>query len=698
MTTTTAPAASLADAFANAERLLETDPRLAVEQARAILEVVPRHADTTRLLATALRLSGETEAALATIAPLAKGLPNLPLAQLELGLCLERLGRTAEAAQAFDRASALEPRLSEAWRGLSECLALLGDEAGAERALARQLRASTRDPLLIEAATALGEDRLGEAERLLRERLKADPADVAAIRMLAETGARLGRYADAEGLLIRCLELAPSFAAARHNLATMLYRQNKNREALAEIQRLTDKDARHPGYANLRAAILARLGEYEAAIAVCERMLADYPNQPKGWMSYGHALKTVGRQADSIAAYRQALEQAPTLGEAWWSLANLKTVKFTAEDVAAMTAALDAPGLSDDDRLHLHYALGKAREDAQAWDDSFAHYAAGAAIRRKQLDYDPEENAAETARTKAVFTPAFLAARAGQGSQAPDPIFIVGLPRAGSTLIEQILASHPAVHGAGEINYFAAAAALFADRARGDFPEMLAKLSNADFAVLARAYLERFADLPADTKRIVDKMPSNFLFAGLIHLALPNARIIHVRRKPFFIDKMPNNFAHAGFIHLILPNAKIIDARRHPLGCCFSGFKQHFARGQAFSYDLTDIGRYYADYVELMAHFDTVLPGRVHRVIYEAMIEDPEREIRALLDHCGLPFEDACLTPHKTERAVRTASSEQVRRPIKDAVEHWQKFESHLPPLKQALGPVLDAYPDAPVI
>ena len=672
MTTTTAPAASLADAFANAERLLESDPRLAVEQARAILEVVPRHADTTRLLATALRLSGEVQAALETVAPLAAALPNLPLAQLELGLCLERLGRTAEAAQAFDRASALEPRLSEAWRGLSENLALLGDLDGAERALARQLRVSTRDPLLIEAATALGDNRLGEAERLLRERLKADPADIAAIRMLAETGARLGRYADAEALLTRCLELAPNFAAARHNLATMLYRQNKNLEALTEIQRLTDKDPRHPGYANLRAAILARLGEYDQAIAVCERMLADYPNQPKGWMSYGHALKTVGRQADSIAAYRKALEQAPTLGEAWWSLANLKTVKFSPEDVAAMTAALDAPGLSDDDRLHLHYALGKAHEDAQAWDASFAHYAAGAEIRRKQLEYDPAENAAETARAKAVFTPDFLAARAGQGCPAPDPIFIVGLPRAGSTLIEQILASHSMVEGTMELPDLIVMARRLggktASRAESAYPEALAELSPEQLRELGEEFLER-------------------------------TRVQRKTDKPFFIDKMPNNFAHAGFIHLILPNAKIIDARRHPLGCCFSGFKQHFARGQAFSYDLTDIGRYYADYVELMAHFDAVLPGRVHRVIYEAMIADPEAEIRALLDHCGLPFEEACLSPHKNDRAVRTASSEQVRRPIfKDAVEHWQKFESHLDPLKQALGPVLSAYPDAPVI
>ncbi len=670
--TTAQPAVSLAAALQHAERLLETAPALAAEQARAILEAAPRHADTTRVLAAALRLSGEPEAALRTVAPLAAALPNLPLAQLELGLCLERLGRTAEAAKAFERASALEPRLSEAWRGLAESLELLGDTAGAERALARQLRASTRDPALIEAATALGENRLGVAEQILRERLKADPGDIAAIRMLAETGARLGRYADAEALLTRCVELAPTFAAARHNLATMLYRQNKNAEALAQIDILTAKDPRHPGYANLRAAILARLGEYDQAIAVCDAMLALHPAQPKGWMSYGHVLKTVGRQADSITAYRTALSQAPTLGEAWWSLANLKTVKFTDADLAAMTEALAARDLSDDDRLHLRYALGKAHEDAGLWDAAFEHYAAGAALRRAQLDYDAEENAADTARTKAVFTPAFLAARAGQGCQAPDPIFIVGLPRAGSTLIEQILASHSQVEGTMELPDLIVMARRLggkvARRADSTYPEGLADLSPDDLKALGEEFLER-------------------------------TRIQRKTAKPFFIDKMPNNFAHVGLIHLILPNAKIIDARRHPLGCCFSGFKQHFARGQAFSYDLTDIGRYYADYVELMAHFDAVLPGRVHRVIYERLIADPEAEIRALLDHCGLAFEEACLSPHQNDRAVRTASSEQVRRPIfKDAVEHWQKFESHLGPLKQALGPVLDAYPNPPVI
>jgi tetratricopeptide (TPR) repeat protein len=671
-TSTTSAQAGLATALEHAERLLERDPALARQQAEAILEAVPRHAQTTVVLAAAHRLEGHADQALTVVAPLAKALPTMVSAQIELGLSLADLGRTAEAVGAFQRAVAVEPRAVEAWRGLAEGLDLLGDKAGTETALAQQLRASTRDPALIEAAAALVDNRLGVAEQLLREHLADHPADIAALRMLAETGARLGRYEDSERLLRHALEIAPGFSAARHNLATMLYRQNKSAEARAEIERLTDRDPRHPGYANLRAAILSRLGEYDAAIGIYERMLAEFPNQPKGWMSYGHALKTVGRQADCVAAYRKALELAPGLGEAWWSLANLKTVKFDDADRAAMAAGLEQPGLSDDDRLHLHYALGKALEDAKRYGESFDHYAKGAAIRRAQVDYDPEENHADVARSKAVFTPALLAATAGQGCPAPDPIFVVGLPRSGSTLIEQILASHSQVEGTMELPDLIVMARRLGGKAnrRADstYPEMLAELSPRALRELGEEYLDR-------------------------------TRVQRKSDRPFFIDKMPNNFAHTGLIHLILPNARIIDARRHPLGCCFSGFKQHFARGQAFSYDLADIGRYYADYVALMDHFDTVLPGRVHRVIYEAMIEDPEGQIRALLDHCGLPFEAACLSFHENDRAVRTASSEQVRRPIfKDAVEHWQNFESNLDPLKQALGECLATYPSAPRI
>lgn len=673
MTTATPQAqGGLATALDHARRLLERDPVLARQQAEAILEAVPRHAETTVVLASALRLSGEPDQALVVIAPLARGLPGLAEGQLELGLILADLGRTVEAVAAFRRTLALDVRAGDAWRGLAESLDLLGDRAGAEQALAQQLRASTGDPALIEAAAALIDNRLGEAEQRLRDHLADHPADVAALRMLAETGARLGRYEDAERLLVGCLEIAPGFAAARHNLATMLYRQNKSAEALAQIERLTDRDPRHPGYANLRAAILSRLGEYDKAIGLYERMLAEFPNQPKGWMSYGHALKTVGRQADCIAAYRRCLELSPGLGEAWWSLANLKTVRFDAGDRAAMAAGLERPDLSDDDRLHLHYALGKALEDAELYGDSFRHYAAGAALRRTQVDYDPDENHADLVRSRAVFTPALLAATAGQGCPAPDPIFVVGLPRSGSTLIEQILASHSQVEGTMELPDLIVMARRLGGKAvrRADstYPEMLADLSPEALRELGEEYLER-------------------------------TRVQRKTDRPFFIDKMPNNFAHTGLIHLILPNAKIIDARRHPLGCCFSGFKQHFARGQAFSYDLTDIGRYYADYVALMDHFDTVLPGRVHRVIYEAMIEDPEGQIRALLDHCGLPFEPGCLNFHENDRAVRTASSEQVRQPIfKTAVEHWQNFESDLGPLKQALGECLQTYPDPPRI
>ena len=671
-TTTSAPTGGLATAMAHAQRLLEVDPRLAAEQARAILEAVPRHAGATLLLATALRRAEEVDAALRTIDPLARAFPAAPEIQLEHGLTLAARGHDRAAAAAFKRSLAADAQNTEAWRGLAEVLRRLGDDEGAEAARDRQIKGGVRDPLLMNAAAAMVDEKLAEAETILRGLLATRPDEPAALRMLAETLSRQGRYPDAEVLLARCVEIAPGFAGARHNLATILYRQNKNAEALAQIEILTAKDERHPGYANLRAAILARLGEYQKAIAIYERVLVDYPNQPKGWMSYGHALKTVGRQADSVAAYRQALAQLPTMGEAWWSLANLKTVRFTEADLEAMAAALASEDLPEDDRLHLHYALGKAFEDAGRWDEAFARYAEGAAIRRKQLAYDPEENAADAARTKAVFTPAFVAARAGQGCPAPDPIFVVGLPRSGSTLVEQILASHSMVEGTMELPDLIVMARRLggktASRADSLYPEVLADLSPEALKALGEEFLER-------------------------------TRVQRKTDRPFFIDKMPNNFAHAGLIHLILPNAKIIDARRHPLGCCFSGFKQHFARGQGFTYDLTDIGRYYADYVGLMAHFDAVLPGRVHRVIYEALIEDPEREIRALLDHCGLPFEAACLSPHENDRAVRTASSEQVRRPIfKDAVEHWQKFESHLDPLKQALGPVLDAYPNAPVI
>jgi tetratricopeptide (TPR) repeat protein len=592
---------------------------------------------------------------------------------LEMALAhARRLLRSSPAAAAEQAREILRvvPEHLETLGLLATALRLADDPVGADAALARQIRASVRDPQLREAATALCDNRLAVAEALLRTHLKAKPADVAAIRMLAEIGARLGRYGDAEALLARCLALAPGFAAARHNYAVVLHRQSKSAKALAEVERLLGQDPANPNYCNLHAAVLARLGEYERAIEVYADVLAAYPNQPKGWMSYGHALKTVGRQADSIAAYRRSIELLPSFGEAYWSLANLKTFHFTADDIAAMRAQLARGDLASEDRFHFHFALGKAFEDAGDAAGAFEAYAQGNALRRAGIDYDADENAAHVRRSKALFTRAFFAARAGGGDPAPDPIFVVGLPRSGSTLVEQILASHSQVEGTQELPDIGAIANRLSGRkARGQpslYPEALAELSPDELRALGADYLER-------------------------------TRIQRKTSRPFFIDKMPNNFAHVGLVQLILPNAKIIDARRHPLGCCFSAFKQHFARGQAFTYDLAELGRYYTDYVELMAHFDAVLPGRVHRVFYEDMVAETEGEVRRLLDHCGLPFEEACLRFYENDRAVRTASSEQVRRPIfREATDHWRQFEPWLGPLKAALGTVLQRYPAVP--
>ncbi len=517
-----------------------------------------------------------------------------------------------------------------------------------------------RNPQLMQAALALYDDRLADAEPLLRAHLKADPFDVAAIRMMGELAARVGRYRDAENLLRRALELAPEFGAARANLATILYRQNRPLEALAELDVLAERDISHE---NLRAATLGRIGEFEEALKLYEAVLKQAPNQPRVWMSYGHMLKTVGRVDDGVAAYRRALGLAPHLGEAWWSLANLKTVRFTAADMAAMQAALDTPGLNDEDHFHLDFALGKAFEDQKAAEAAFKHYAAGNALRRKSLPYDAAETASYVDNSLKTYTAEFFAERKGWGCDARDPIFVLGMPRAGSTLIEQILSSHSQVEGTSEL---------------------------ADIPLLARRFANdpaRLAELPADELK------------GLGEDYLKRTQVQRKSGRPLFIDKLPNNWAHVPFIHLILPNATIIDARRHPMSCCFSNFKQHFARGQAFSYDLGDLGRYYSDYVRLMAHVDRALPGRVHRVIYERMVDATEAEIRALLTACGLDFEEACLRFFETERAVRTPSSEQVRQPIfRDGTEAWQGFAPWLGPLESALGPVLDAYPDAPAI
>ena len=632
------PVGTIEVALNHTARLLEREPTLAVEQAAEILKVAPQHAGAMHLY----------------------------------GLALGAAGRGEDAVAALRRALALNPELPGAWRALADHLAAVGDTQGADAAYARHIKASTRDPRLLRPAAALCENDIPVAEALLRAHLKENPTDVAAIRMLAEVAARIGRYIDAENLLARCLELAPSFTTARTQYATVLNRQNRASEALQQIEPLLAAEPDNPHYRNLKATFLVGIGEYQQSIDLYRRILVEYPHQAKIWLMLGHVQKTAGHQEEAIEAYRRGIELSPGLGEAYWSLANLKTFRFAAADMAAMHAGLTRESGTVEDRLHLHFALGKAYEDESQYATSFQHYAAGNRLRRTQFHYSAEENSSFVQRSRELYTREFFAAREGVGCQAADPIFVVGLPRAGSTLVEQILSSHSLVEGTMELHDMISLARGLEVRGQPDratqYLDVVATLTPQRLRALGEQYLDR-------------------------------TRIQRKTQAPFFIDKMPNNFRHLGLIHLILPRARIIDARRHPLGSCFSAFKQHFARGQYFTYELGELGRYYADYVELMAHFDAVLPGRVHRVNYEAMVEDTETEVRKLLEYCGLPFEPQCLKFYQNTRAVRTASSEQVRQPIfRDGLDQWRHYEPWLQPLKQALGATLEAHPEVPTL
>ena len=637
------PTGTIAVAMAHAAQLLAADPALALEQLDEILRVAPDHRP-------AVLLQGEAHYRRA------------------LAFTARRAGEAA--IDALRMALKKHPSHPQAWRVLADHLLAAGASADADAAYARHVQCASRDPGLQQAATAMLANDIPRAEALLKNHLKSKPTDVAAIRMLAEVAVRCGEDAAAERLLQRCLELAPNFAAARYNHAVLLHRRNEAGAALAEIERLLAADAQHPGYRNLQAVVLSHIGEVDRSCALYAALLREYPRNAKVWLSYGHVLKTAGRQQDCIAAYRECIALEPRLGEAYWSLANLKTFSFTPADLAAMRTQLAGTALDEADRINFCFALGKAHEDAAEYASAFENYAQGNALQRRRLPYDQALNTARMRRLQTLFDREFFVRREGRGHESAEPIFILGMPRAGSTLVEQILASHPAVEGTAELPTIIAMArdlrGLADDADLRGYAEVLAAMDPAQLRELGERYLR-------------------------------DTRIYRKTTRPRFIDKMPNNFLHVGLIHSILPQARIIDVRRHPLGCCFSNFKQLYARGQRFSYGLAEMGGYYRDYVQLMAHFDAVLPGRVHRVIYEQLVDDTEHEVRRLLEYCGLPFDPACLRFFENQRPVRTASSEQVRRPIyREGVDQWRHFEPWLEPLRAALGPVLEHYPAAP--
>ena len=668
MMATVIPKPDVQAALNHAVALLRRDPAMAVEQAQEILKAYPDAEAAQQVLGIACRLQGEPGKAVEILERLAARHSQSPDVLHEYGLALGAAGRGADAIKVLDKAVQLAPGHRGAWRSLGDQLSAAGDEAAAEKAFERHLALSTSHPEIVEAVACFSRGNIAKAERLTRDVLKRDPLDVVAMRLLSSIGVKVGKLEDAQHLLERCLELAPDFHLARHGYTVVLFRRHELDAALEQVDRLLRAEPANPNYLILKGAVLVRRGDHGPALEIYQRFLADYPRHAGAHLNYGHTLKTVGRLDEAVTAYRTSIELNPgTSGEAYWSLANLKTFRFTDADMNDMRSQIAPEGGDPENQAHLAFALGKALEDRAQYDESFAFYKRGNDVRGKHHRWDAKINVFNTARQMKTLDRDFFADRKGWGCDAPDPIFIVGLPRAGSTLLEQILASHTQVEGTAELPDIIAISRRLGEKSRKNpaskYPEVLRTLKADAARELGEGYL-------ASTR-------------------------VQRSGKPFFIDKMPNNFQHIGLIHLILPNAKIIDARRHPMAGCFSCYKQLFARGQTFSYDLDKLGRYYRDYVILMDHWDAVLPGRVHRVQYEEMVENTEAEIRRLLAYCGLEFEERCLRFFETERAIRTPSAEQVRRPVyREGLEHWRHFEKHLEPLKQALGrAVLERYP-----
>lgn len=663
-------------ALAEGEALLASAPHKALTQAEAILRQAPGYPPAEFLAARALRKMGKGKQAVARLDALARANGRVPAVLWELGQAAAEAKDTQRAIAALQALTQLQPTVAGGWFLLARQLRKAGRTQDAWRADLSGVHASSRDTALLKAAVAVQDGDLEAADRMLAERLARDADDPPALRLHGEIAWRKGEMTPAIARVEQAVASAPGFDLARDFLIRLLLQTNRLPEALEHAEVLQASPIPSPGHKLILASVLVRLGHQERAAGLYRDLLARDADQPQVWQNLGHVLKTLGRQAEAVDAYRAAVTRQPTMGEAWWSLANLKTVKLGPDDIATMEGALaslaDTTEERKEDVFHLHFSLGKALEDARDHAASFAHYDKGNALRRTMILHDADAFSAEVEAAQRTFTSAFIATMGDGGCPAPDPIFVVGLPRSGSTLVEQILSSHPMIEGTMELPEMMMIGARLQSRVDegefADFAAMIASLTPADRQRLGEEYIER-------------------------------TRIHRQTDRPLFIDKMPNNWQHVGLIRLILPNARIVDARRHPLSCCFSGWKQHFARGQTFTYDLTDIGRYYSDYVGLMAAWDTQAPGHVHRVIYERMVADTESEVRRLLGYIGVPFDAACLEFYKTERAVRTASSEQVRQPIfKDGLEAWKPYEPWLGPLKSALGPVLDSYPDAPSV
>ncbi len=651
-------------AYSEALALLKTGRAASAEQQlRAILAAGPGEARGLQLLGGALLYQDKVTEAIAVLERAVASRPDFWQARTDLARAYRSAGRREEARAELKRVVAAAPLLESAWLAYGDVLVELEKYPDAKYAYECARLADPQVRRIEKARDALAADDHKTAEEIFRDILRSDPAHVAALCGLAAVSLTVSRAEDAVRLLKHALKQSAHLPLAWRGLSQALLARGALPEAESAVRRLLKIEHENPNNWVLLATVYTRLMRQQDALAAFEQAARMNPGEVRLRLSIGHLNKTLGRRRECEQAYKQCLEMDPSMGEAYWSLADLKNYVFSDVEIGSMQSFLQGEGGGDEDQAHLHFALGRAFEHKKDYPAAFDHYATANRRRRKTVPFDIEAFENKTRRVRECFDEAFFAARSGCGYPDPSPIFIVGLPRSGSTLIEQILASHSCVEGTFELPNLLSIVREFdhADAKHDAYPEIVRNASSDHLGRLGRRYIEETAALRGT--------------------------------RPYFIDKMPNNFNHVGLIHAILPRAVIIDARRHPMDAGFSTYKQNFAEGQSFSYDLDDLGRYYRCYLSLMDHWDAVLPGKVLLLQYEELIRDPETQIRRILSHCALPFEPACLSFHETKRPVRTASAEQVRQPLyTSGVGHWRHFEANLEPLKRALGESLDRF------
>lgn len=645
--------------------LIQAGDLVAAEaRARTSLGSWPRDVNMQGLLGAILIKRDRLEEAEQVLTRVIAEAPSFAKPHEDLGMLLLQLQRPGEAARCLEKATRLDPTLEQAWFTLGKCYVALGRGADADAAFEKSFELSPERRMMAHAAEHQREGRLEEAERLYRRVLRHNPHHVDALRLLAMLSLTAQREADAETLLVKAVTIAPDFLVAWLELGKLRNDLDRYAEALECFDRVLAIDPKNVQALFLKAQALAQAAFTPEAIDTYQRCLAIRPDHIGALLGLGHVLKAVGQYQGAVDSYNECIRQRPEFGETWWSLANLKTYRFDDATLAEMQRRVAGGGLTASSEVNFLFAIAKAFEDRGEFGNAWEFYTRGNQTQRKQVSYDPVQTEVVNDRLIETFSGEFFASHRGCGNPDDAPVFIVGLPRSGSTLLEQILASHSAVEGTSELPYIGRLTTwLNRNRAAGvNYPEALRELEPRHFERLGADYL-RYARLHRRSGR------------------------------PRFIDKMPNNFPSIGFISVILPNARIIDARRHPLDATVSCYRQLFAKGQAFTYDLTEIGEYYLQYQRMMDHWAEVLPGKVLTVQYEEVVADLEGQARRMLDFCGLPFEESCLRFYESERTVRTPSAEQVRQPIYDkSIGQWRRYERQLDELLTVLAPLRPRY------